>query len=241
MLAFFGQPIFSSTNHPGAAMGYELFVREQVADQWRAPTDFNQISVADLRSLLTQTLQHPLSVTVLALNLEPSQFVDPHYSDMLIEVQATTDVQLIVELTERFDEALNLDLVIAAARKFHRHGLLVSIDDIGTGANTPKLIMLINEFIYEYKFAIQNFRPFQSMTDIAPIIDFWHDMKNIHHKTFAIEGIETAEELTFIKNRYSFDIIQGYYTGRPELLHNSIVDRNIQTSSSADMPAPCHH
>jgi FOG: EAL domain len=35
---------------------------------------------------------------------------------------------------------------------------------------------------------------------------------------FAVEGLETAAELQYVTNHYQVDLIQGYYTGRPELL-----------------------
>lgn len=231
MLAFFGQPIFRATSIDATPVGYELFIREKLGKNWVTPSSFNSIQSSDVEALLSNTIFH-IDTQSLSINLEPCQFINLDFISMLTRIQQQTTIKLIVELTERSDDDIQLEDIVTAAKTYYQNNLHVSIDDIGTGANTAKLISRINNYIYEYKFAVQNFRPLYSLASITPVIDVWYDMKKRYNKKFTFEGIENRTEFNLLKAKYDFDTVQGYYTGKPELLSHSIIDRNIDYDKS---------
>ena len=219
MLAFFGQPKFALNATNYLPVGYELFIREKRGDQWILPTDFNAISVEQFRHLLLNVINSfPSTIQLLSFSLEQQQFIDPAFAKMIADIQHATSINLFTELTEREDPSVTTRQLLKAAREFHRHDLLVCVDDVGTGHNTPELVMKLDEYIDEYKFAFQNLRPFNNVYEIESQVKFWYDLSFKQHKMLAIEGIERAEELAFIQTYYPSNIIQGYYTGHPALL-----------------------
>lgn len=219
MFRFFGQPKFDlDPDHPWP-VGYELFVRENVDGHWVLPEDFSQLTDVMIEKLLDQIIQVlPAHTALISFNLEQDQFIEPKYLDMVKRVEACCDVRLFVELTERLSAGVTEAELIAAAKRYYDAGILVCIDDVGTGQNTPEMVLKMNESIAEYKFALQNFRPFQSLDDIKPELEFWYGLAKRHDKMLAIEGIESDAELARIRKDYPCDVVQGYLLGKPALL-----------------------
>ncbi|WP_125708470.1 EAL domain-containing protein [Lacticaseibacillus porcinae] len=219
MFRFFGQPKFDlDPDHPWP-VGYELFVRELVDGQWVLPKDFSQLTDVTIEKLLDEIIQVlPAHTTLISFNLEQDQFIEPKYLDMVKRVAARCSVRLFVELTERLSKGVSEKQLIAAAQRYHEAGILVCIDDVGTGQNTPEMVLKMNPSISEYKFALQNFRPFESLDEIKPELDFWYSLAHRHHKMLAIEGLETKSELDDIRKDYPCDVVQGYLLGKPTLL-----------------------
>lgn len=219
MYRFFGQPKYAGFGHGQSPIGYELFIRQLVNGQWVLPTDFNDITAETLHQLLTDViLTMHQSVEMLSFNLEQNQFVDPNFLDMVTDVQDHTKINLFTELTERLASGISAESLVRAACAFHKRGLLVCIDDVGTGQNTPQMVLSMNDSVDEYKFAFQDFRPYNDIRSIEPQLDFWYHLAERDHKMLAIEGVETKAELTEIQNKYNYDVVQGYLLGRPVLL-----------------------
>ncbi|WP_054648547.1 EAL domain-containing protein [Lacticaseibacillus pantheris] len=144
---------------------------------------------------------------------------------MVTDVQDHTKINLFTELTERLASGISAESLVRAACAFHKRGLLVCIDDVGTGQNTPQMVLSMNGSVDEYKFAFQDFRPYDNIRSIEPQLDFWYHLAQRDHKMLAIEGVETKAELTEIQNKYNYDVVQGYLLGRPVLL-SSATDSN---------------
>lgn len=219
MLRFYGQPKFNLDTTDKEPVGYELFIREQRGENWVLPDDFTSVTPDEIADLLMRTIvMLPAHVKLISFNLEQSQFIRDEFIEAIAKVQAASSVQIYTELTERTDPNVSNDQLYRAAKRFNDAGLLVCMDDVGTGDNTPELVLDLDDFINEYKFALQNFRPFKHISDIKSTIDYWYKMAATHHKMLAIEGIETASDLAYIKEFYPCNLIQGYYTGRPFLM-----------------------
>lgn len=230
MLTFFGQPKFSGATaddeHP---IGYELFIREYQEHRWVLPDDFDDISATEIENLLTETLsQLPETIQLISFNLEQAQFIRPEYAEMVARVQATTPIKIYTELTERPNPQITSNQLLAGAKRFSALGLLVCIDDVGTGVNTLGLALKLDGYVSEYKFAFQNLRPFNAIDDIADQLDFWYQFAQEQHKTIAIEGVESKVELERVRRDYPCEIIQGYYLGKPTQLlvepQTSVID-----------------
>lgn len=215
---FFAQPKFSGGGVVHL-VGYELFVRERQGDHWVLPSDFNLITPADFKELLLATLARiSPHVDIVSFNLEQAQFVNPAYRQMVQLVQATTAINIYTELTERPDARVTKPQLLAAARAFHEAGLHVCVDDIGTDANDLDFVKSLLEYVDEYKFAMQNLRPFQYVQEIVAQLKPWYAHAKQNCKKMAIEGIESAADLAYLQQNFPCDILQGYYLGMPENL-----------------------
>ena len=197
-------------------IGYELFAREYEDGRWSLPADFNAISAIDIRRMLSEALLHlDFTTALISFNLEQQQFIDPAYVEAVALVQSRTSITLITELTERADAGVTLDQLQRGAKRFHDAGLQVCIDDVGTGSNDLQLVTALAPYVNEYKFALQNLRPFAQLSEIAPTLNYWYHIAESQHKKMAIEGIETAPGVAKLESDYPCDILQGYYLAKP--------------------------
>ncbi len=214
MLKFYGQPKFRPSDITQKPIGYELFIREYKNNQWCLPQNFCAITATQIQLLLSEIVQvMPNNIELLSFNLEQIQFIDPDFTDVVADVQKTTDIKLYTELTERTDPHVTIAQLTRAAQRFDDASLPVCIDDVGTGDNTPELVLRLNDYIDEYKFALQNFRPFNHISEIKSHLNYWYHLAQTHDKMLAIEGTESEEDLDAIRMTYPCDVIQGYYTG----------------------------
>ncbi len=219
MFRFFGQPKFDLDPNHHEPIGYELFIREWREDRWVLPEDFSKLSAPIIERLMDQIVAvMPPSVVMLSFNLEQDQFVNPEYMAMVLRVEAKTKIRLFIELTERIARGVTEDQLVAAAKRYADAGLLVCVDDVGTGQNTPQMVLKMDGTVAEYKFALQNFRPFTSIDAIKPELDYWYHLARTQDKLLAIEGLETEAELERVRKEYPCDVIQGYLLGKPALL-----------------------
>jgi EAL domain-containing protein (putative c-di-GMP-specific phosphodiesterase class I) len=203
MLRFLGQPKFHLQDATGTPIGYELFVREYRNGRWVLPCDFNALTAAQMTELLADSIAAlPKDLEMISFNLEQSQFIRSEFTDMVATLQTTTNIHIYTELTERADPNVADTDIVAAARRFHALGLLVCIDDVGTDAHSPALVEKLNPYVDEYKFALQNFRPFKQIAEINDLVTFWHNMSVRHGKVLAIEGIESQTDLDDIRRDY---------------------------------------
>lgn len=232
MIRFWGQPKFS--REPLEPIGYELFLREYNVDSWEVPSNFGKFSAAEIADLLVRTApQLPAKMTYISLNLDIDQFVDPVFLQAFFAIkQQLTNTKLSIELTERTAQ-LNVsdNQLVTAAQRFKTAGFHVILDDVSSGDNQLQRVELLNPFVHEYKFAIQNFRPFASLEEIIPNLVFWRNCAQRNQKLFTIEGVESKQDLLLLSH-YHADMFQGFALGRPIYLptqddpHNVIVQSN---------------
>lgn len=218
MLRFWGQPKFS--REPLEPIGYELFLREYNTGNWEIPTDFSKFTATQITDLLTRTTpEFPQKMKHISINLDIDQFVDPVFLQAFFAIkQQLSGIHLSIELTERTGQ-LNISpsQLATAAKRFNDAGFYIILDDVSSGDNQLARVKLLNDFVHEYKFAIQNFRPFESLEDIVPNLTFWRDLAQKNQKLFTIEGVESKQDL-LILSHYHADMFQGYALGRPVYL-----------------------
>jgi EAL domain-containing protein (putative c-di-GMP-specific phosphodiesterase class I) len=225
MYTIFAQPKYPMGAPQVRPIGYELFIKERRNGQWAQPLPFEGIGVMTLNHLLRQTIaQMPAHIKILSFNLEQSQFIDPAFPAMIASVQASTDIELYTELTERLGAGITPGQLLNAAKRFATCGLQVCIDDVGTGQNSPALVMLLNDYISEYKFAFQNFRPMRSVNELSPQLKFWCDMAKKFHKVLAWEGVETSVELALLEAAYPGNLLQGYLFGKQHRIESVLYE-----------------
>lgn len=218
LLRFWGQPKFS--RDPLEPVGYELFLREGSMTEWEVPSDFSKFTASQIANLLIQTAPAlPHNMKSLSVNLNIDQFIDPQFCQTFVSIQNEISCRhLSIELTEHPSGTPIPDqILLAATKRYTDANFAVILDDVGSGDNQLKRVKLLNNYVNEYKFAVQNFRPRESLEAIVPKLSFWCDLARTNNKVFTIEGVESKKDLLTLSD-YQADMLQGYTLGRPVLL-----------------------
>lgn len=118
---------------------------------------------------------------------------------------------IVVEITEETD--LANDSADLLRERSAEDGFEVAVDDFGTGySNMSNLLKCLPNYVKIDRSLIENVQEDPKKQHfVKTIIEFAHDNGFLS----LAEGVETARELTAVI-RMGVDLIQGYYTGRPE-------------------------
>jgi len=151
-----------------------------------------------------------LTPMVVAVNLSALQFKQANLIEMvtgLLDEAQLAHEHLELELTE----AITMDdpqLAINIMNQFHSQGIRMSIDDFGTGYSS---LSYLKQFkVYKLKIDQSFVRNLIKDSDDRAIVHSIIDMaKNMGMTTIA-EGVETAEQLEFLRLN-GCNEIQGYY------------------------------
>jgi len=170
-----------------------------------------------LRTAIQQTkawMDGGFTPMIIAVNLSAIQFRQKNLltlvTDILEEVQLPPEY-LELELTEAVTMH-DPESVIDVMNKFHEQGIRMSIDDFGTGYSS---LSYLKQFkVYKLKIDQSFIRDISDNPDdraiVSAIIDMAH---NLGLQTIA-EGVETAEQLAFLRLR-GCNEVQGYYFSKP--------------------------
>ena len=131
--------------------------------------------------------------------------------DMLVEFASSHRDSIVVELTEH-SEMTDEDLK-HMKQTYDSIGIGTAVDDYGTGySNVSNLLRYLPDYVKIDRALISGIEDSpQKQHFVRDIIEFSH---NNGIKALA-EGVETREELETVIT-LGADLIQGYYTGRPE-------------------------
>lgn len=151
---------------------------------------------------------------IIAVNLSPHQFIYGDIYDAVSNVLEETGLAadyLEIELTEsalmqREGEAVNI------LNRLHALGVRLAIDDFGTGYSSLSYLKLfpLDVLKIDKSFIDDIPRHRDDMEIAAAIIGMGH---TLHLKVLA-EGVETAEQLEFLKTQ-GCDLYQGYIYSAP--------------------------
>ncbi len=149
-----------------------------------------------------------------AVNLSAVQFRDPNFAHKIHRVLETSRVRpelLELELTEtllmRGPDAVRKTLLDSAAR-----GISVALDDFGTGYSS---LQYLRQFpIHKLKIAMQFVHGVTDDPDDAAIVSAVISLGHQLGLRVLAEGVETAEQLEFLK-AHGCDEGQGFYFSRP--------------------------
>jgi diguanylate cyclase (GGDEF)-like protein len=225
-LRVFFQPQICIDN--GAVVGAEALVRWQTAGGELIPP-LRFIPIAEETGLITSIGNWVLRETCrngqrwrkagfpplrLAVNLSPQQFLHSDISDVVARVLEETGFPaecLELELTEsalmkREKEAIEI------LHKLHGLGVHLAIDDFGTGYSSLAYLKLfpLDVLKIDKSFIEDIPKHTDDMEITATIIAM---AKTLRMRVVA-EGVETAEQLAFLKSRQC-DLYQGYLTSKP--------------------------
>lgn len=150
----------------------------------------------------------------MAVNISATQFRNPGLTNHLKKLLKETDLKpryLELELTENI--AINqADGIVAILERLKKLGVFISIDDFGT--EYPSLSRLktlpIDQLKIDKQFIDGVVDDEKDQTIVTAIILL---AKNLGLNVIS-EGVETAEQLAFLKERQC-DLVQGFYYHRP--------------------------
>jgi diguanylate cyclase (GGDEF)-like protein len=222
--SLFYQPQFTVAN--GALAGVEALLRWQTArDGMRQPSEFVpaaeesgliidiggwvlDAACAQLASWRDRNIAPPrLALNVSAQQLKHSEF--PRLVRRALDKYGLAPALLELELTESVfaDEAAG-----ATLEKLHQLGVHLALDDFGTGYSSLSYLRQypIGTVKIDRTFLEEVPQNPASATLVETIVVMSHALG----KRVVAEGIETAEQLEFLRERRC-DIAQGFYLARP--------------------------
>ncbi|MES1997823.1 MAG: GGDEF domain-containing phosphodiesterase, partial [Pseudomonadota bacterium] len=150
----------------------------------------------------------------IAVNLSGRQFSQYNLTQIITHILAQTGLAphlLELEITES-TLIQDIQASIATLRELNNLGIRISIDDFGTGYSSLSYLKSfpINTIKIDQSFV----RDIHTDPDNAAIVSAIIAMaKSLGMETIA-EGVETSEQLSFLRSRQC-DSIQGYYFSRP--------------------------
>lgn len=155
-----------------------------------------------------------LPVIRMSVNLSARQLQDPGIVDLVLRVIDETGMDpscLELELTEGMI-LHNIEEVAAQLGEFKAMGILISIDDFGTGhSSLSNLQMLpIDEIKIDKSFIHNITHDSQNAAIVETIIDMAHKLS----LRVVAEGVELQEQLIYLHD-LNCDLMQGYYFSRP--------------------------
>jgi len=151
---------------------------------------------------------------IIAVNLSAIQFRQKNLLTLVIDI--LEQVQLPPEYLElELTEAVTMHdpkSVIDVMNKFHEQGIRMSIDDFGTGYSS---LSYLKQFkVYKLKIDQSFIRDISDDPDDRAIVSAIIDMANNLGLQTIAEGVETAEQLAFLR-LHGCNEVQGYYFSKP--------------------------
>jgi EAL domain-containing protein (putative c-di-GMP-specific phosphodiesterase class I) len=155
-----------------------------------------------------------LSPICMAINVSPRQFRDPALLDDIADVLRTTGIDphlLELEITEGM-VMHNVEHAVEKLRAIKRMGVRLAIDDFGTGYSS---LAQLKQFPIDTLKVDRSFiREIPGNAEDKAITEAIIAMGRTLGVTVVAEGVETAEQQTFLSSR-SCDEMQGYYFSKP--------------------------
>ncbi|MBC2774887.1 EAL domain-containing protein [Rhizobium sp. AQ_MP] len=152
--------------------------------------------------------------TGVSVNVSGDQFKDPqfvaHILDCLVETGLSPE-RFTVEVTEAVF-SVDIDLVCRSLAELRSAGVRIALDDFGTGFSSINNLRLfpLDELKIDRSFAQQMLETTQG----AKLVDLMHKLSETFQIRTTIEGIETDNQLDFIK-LLGIGEAQGFLFSKP--------------------------
>jgi EAL domain-containing protein (putative c-di-GMP-specific phosphodiesterase class I) len=152
--------------------------------------------------------------TGVSVNVSGDQFKDPNFVTYILDCLVETGLspeRLTIEVTEAVF-SVDIDLVCRSLAELRSSGVRIALDDFGTGFSSINNLRLfpLDELKIDRSFAKQMLETSQG----AKLVDLMHKLSETFQIRTTIEGIETSNQLDFIK-RLGIGEAQGFLFSRP--------------------------
>jgi len=220
VLPFF-QPI---TNKNAKVVKYEALMRIVAFDGGKKrvlyPSEFLDIAMNSnlyikmTKEILGRSLQFFQNREErISLNFLPNDFFNPSIIKTLMEGMENFDSpsRVVVEITEQ-EGVENFEKLLEVVKKLRAIGVLIAIDDFGSGyANYAHILEIKPDYLKIDGSLIRNILSDEdSKILVKSIISFAREL----HITTVAEYVENEEIFELLKT-YGVDEFQGYYFGKP--------------------------
>lgn len=221
-------------------IGYETLLRWLRPDNTMVPP-LRFIPVAESTGLIVQigewiiweacrflTRQHARGhMITVSINLSARQFTDqdlPALVERIVKRTGASPAHLIFEITESMLMG-DIDAAIVQLNELKRLGLALSIDDFGTGYSSLSYLKRfpVDELKIDRSFVKDIPEDKNDMDITAAIIAMAQKMD----LRVVAEGVETIEQVEFLKNNACY-LVQGYYYSMP-LAEQELARINFET------------
>ena len=149
-----------------------------------------------------------------AVNISALQFHQKHFKETVAQALHESGLEpgyLELEITEGVT-IKDIETTVRQLKELKQMGVLISIDDFGTGYSS---LSYLKRFPIDKLKVDQSFvRDISTSADDASIVQTIISMGHGLRLKVIAEGVETAEQLAFLKER-GCDEIQGYYFSKP--------------------------
>ena len=187
---------------------------------------------------MKQWIDDGMQPMIMAVNLSAVQFRNTNLADLVQDVLKTTGLPpqyLELELTESVTMS-NPENAIEIMNKLHKIGIKMSLDDFGTGYSSLSYLKKFK--LYKLKIDQSFVRDIGIDSEDRAIVETIIRMaQSLGLETIA-EGVETLEQLTYLREN-GCNEIQGYYYSKPLLADDFVefkkksIDRShIQKASN---------
>jgi EAL domain-containing protein (putative c-di-GMP-specific phosphodiesterase class I) len=150
----------------------------------------------------------------MAINVSPNQLRDKDFLEDLFAILRETRLDpnsLVLELTETV-LVKNAQSASSVLQTLRTRGVQVAIDDFGTGYSSLSYLrkLPLDALKIDKSFVRQIGTAGEDTAILVAVIDMARSLK----LRVIAEGVETLEELTFLRD-HQCDEVQGYYFSRP--------------------------
>lgn len=214
------QPIIALTN--GTTVGVEALSRfdaDRPTDRWFAEAAAlglgAELEIAAIESAFRQ-FDDLGDDQFMAVNVSPAVMFDDRFGD---QVRRHHRGRVVVEITEH-QPVGDYAKLIGVCQELREDGIRLAIDDAGAGYASLRHILMLKPNIIKFDIALTHEIDKDPVKRAlaASLLQFANEL----NATVTAEGIETAEELTTLRE-LGVPWGQGYYIGRPASLDKSAV------------------
>lgn len=214
-LDFVFQPIFDAENLSIAA--YEALMRPkgktplELIDEYQKKGKLYVIEIATCFGATIEYLKRGYTQDI-CINSFPSEFMNRGQMDLYFECFPQMGNRIIVEMLEYTD--LNQYRWDVKRIEIENRSMKIAIDDFSTGNNdmvavdyfAPRYVKLDRKLIVNLH------------SDIAKQEEIDRLVLQFHKRGIKVvaEGIETVEELEYVRKNTKIDFLQGYYLAMPQ-------------------------
>lgn len=173
-----------------------------------------QLSVIELATCFGATMEYRKRgyTQPLCINSLPSEVLSKDQFKLYYETFPEMEGNIVVEIVEY--TPLNKHKWNAKKRNIEEHGLQVALDDYSTGHNDISAVAVFSpHFIKLDRSLISDIdKSPEKQKNVSELVDHFH-RKGTH---VVAEGIETQEELDYLRHEVKVDFLQGFYLGKPQ-------------------------
>lgn len=208
------QPIFATRDMQ--LMGYEALMRPQGKSPLELISEYgreDKLAVIELATFFGATMAYKERgyKEKLCINSFPSEYMDMEQARLYFEEFSDIASKLVIEIVEY--TKLNQQKWNKKQADIITYGMGVSVDDFSTGNNDISVLSYLS--------------PDYAKLDRSLITDIHKDEEKQRKVSELVrvfkernimviaEGIETEDELNYLRNRTMVDYLQGYYLGVP--------------------------